>query len=290
MATVFSGYYALGTGITNAGVFSELSGGSYARLAVTLTGNQLAGLTQAVGAFVAATTPTTGNIYYGAIFDSLTGGNLIAYWALNSPFTATTTLFPALTVNVVLENFIQIAVNQAVVGAGSPGTYGSLFDAGAQIGTVNGQPMLAGSRLGLTSQGFLIPHLGTGQWMSAADVQNVMSFGGLQANSVNNNITALAGGSLIAGSTPVMSGFVNRVTTVATSLDSVALPSPAQGGVVGTMLTVFNDSGTSMMLFADTGAAINTTATTSITMATSKSAMFIRAAGLMWTSIPTVPS
>lgn len=285
MATVFSGYYALGTGITNAGVFSEISGGSYARLAVSLSGNQIAGLTQAVGQFVVATTPTSGNIYYQAIFDGLTGGNLIAYWAVNPPFTATTTAYPATTLNITLNTWVQVAANLAANSSGQ-GTSGSFFDVGAQLGTVNGQPMIAGSRLALNSQGNLIAHLGSGQWVSSLDVQNSLTVGGLFTGSYQDGLTALSGGGQ-TGATQILANTA-RVTTVAAGNDSVILPACTPG----TWIALENGAASnSMNVFPDVGSQINAvSANGAFAMAAAARVIFVRFSATRWFTVPLVAS
>jgi hypothetical protein len=68
---VFTGYLALGTGIINA-VSQEVSGGSYAREVLDLTGSGAAGLTQALTSIAAAAAPAGAAMRLGAFFDAAT--------------------------------------------------------------------------------------------------------------------------------------------------------------------------------------------------------------------------
>lgn len=283
-------FLGIGTAISNLGVPTELSGGSYARLACGFTGTAMSGLTQTVGPWVVATAPTPAvPCVYGLMFDALTGGNLVAYWNWapgTTGFTGSLTAFPSTVINVSFTNNIAIAMNLALTGG--PGTSGSLFDAGAQIGTVNGNPMLSGVRLAINSGGSLVPHTAGGQWMGSADVQGTLAFGSLLTTNVNNGVTALAGGAN-STLTPVLSSFFNRVTTVTTTLDSVALPALSQAPV-GSILTVVNSAAANVMtLFPDSGAVINAAAT-SLTIAHGASCLFCRVTPTQWITVPTVPS
>lgn len=282
-------YLAIGTAISNLGAFTELSGGSYARLACAFTGTAVSGLTQTVGPWVVATAPTPAvNSYYGAIFDSVTGGNMIAYFTWSSPYTGSLTAFPSTIINIVFNQYISTSLNLAL--QGGPGTSGALLDAGAQIGTMNGNPMLAGCRLGIGVGGSLVAHLGSGQWVGSQDVQGSQFANAYGSGNINNGITALAGGAS-SSSTPVLSGFYNRVTVVATAGDSVVLPGPTSyPGAPGTWLLVTNSSASlSMNVLPDSPAVINA-ALTSIAMATAKSATFFRVSSTQWVTIPVVPS
>lgn len=279
---IFSGFYALGTGVSNTGAFLECTG--YTRPAVSFTGTALSGLTQSVSQITAPTGPTGGIITKGAIFDSLTVGNCLCYWDWATAG-AVGSNFPATTVNVSFNTYLQQALNLASLGGA--GSSGSLIDAGAQIGTLNGLPLIAASRLTIAAAGALIAHLGTGQWVSSLDVQNAVNFGGLATNSVVDNLTALAGGGQTGA--VLCSGFINRFTTVATGNDSSILPSPAQGGTVGTILLVTNAAAAnSMNLFPDVGASINAgSANAAFAVAAAKTAMLIRTGSLKWHAILT---
>lgn len=279
---IFTGcYYALGTGISNTGVFQECT--TYTRPAVSTTGTALSGLTQAVSQITGPTGPVGGIITKGAIFDSLTGGNCIAYWDWNLT-TAVPANFAALTVNIVFNTYLQSALNMAL--SGGQGTSGSLIDQGAQIGFVNGQPMIAASRLNITPGGGFTAHVGTGQWIGSADVQGTLTTNNL-VGSVNNGITALAGGANSA-LTPTLSGVYNRITTCATSLDSVIMPALANAPT-GSILFLTNSGAADAKVLPDTGAAINAAAA-SLVMTAGKSVTFVRVTPLQWVCIPTTPS
>lgn len=80
-ATLYVGLFTSSPGETGSG--TEVSGGSYARqtIAFTVTGNQ-ASNTAAVE-FPTATA-SWGTITFAAIYDALSGGNLLAYGALTT--------------------------------------------------------------------------------------------------------------------------------------------------------------------------------------------------------------
>lgn len=290
MASPFPTTYflAIGTAVSNLGALTELSGGSYARLACAFTGTAISGLTQTVGPWVVATAPTPAvNSYYGAIFDGVTGGNLIAYWNWNSPYTGSLTAFPSTVINVTLNTAISTALNLAL--QGGQGSSGSLFDAGAQIGTVNGNPMLAGSRLGIVPGGSLAAHLGSGQWIGSADVQGNLYSNSFGSGNINNGVTALSGGAS-SSSTPVLSGFFNRVTVVATASDSVILPSPVNyPGAPGTWLLVANSGSNILKVVPDSPAVINSAATT-YTLPVNTSVQFTRISSTQWVTTPLLAS
>lgn len=284
-------YIAIGTAVSNLGAFTELSGGSYARLACGFTGTAISGLTQTVGPWVVATAPTPAvTAAYGAIFDSLTGGNMLAYWNWTPPaagLTGSLTAFPSTVVNISFNTYISIALNQAL--QGGQGSSGSMIDAGAQIATVNGQPMLAGVRLNIGTGGSLTAHLGSGQWIGSADVQGSLYANAYASGNMNLGVTALSGGASSA-STPVLSGFYNRISVTATSLDSVILPTPANApGAPGTWLLVSNGGAQTLKVLPDSPAVINAAAA-SVVMTTGTSCTFFRESATQWRTIPTVPS
>ncbi len=80
-ATLYVGLFTSNPGETGSG--SEVSGGSYARqtIAFTVTGSQ-ASNTAAVECPTA--TASWGTITYAAIYDAVSGGNLLAYGALTT--------------------------------------------------------------------------------------------------------------------------------------------------------------------------------------------------------------
>jgi len=116
-------FIGIGTAISNLGVITELSGGSYARLACGFTGSALSGLTQTVGPWVVAAAPTPAvNSLYGMIFDAVTAGNLIAYWTWSAPFTGSLTAFPSTVINLNFNSYVSQALNMSLLGgAGSSG-------------------------------------------------------------------------------------------------------------------------------------------------------------------------
>jgi hypothetical protein len=200
---VFTGYYALGTGITNAGVFTEAT--TYTRGTVTLTGTAASGLTQSVSQITGPTGPSGGVLTKGAIFDALTGGNLICYW----DWVVLTTVpnnFLAVTANIIFNSYLQNALTLS--STGGAGANGSTIDAGAQIGTFGGNPMIAGSKLlisggNLTSLGTdKVQEIGNGlYWQSSGtnvallDNNGNPTFEGTSTTiTTTNKLTIAAGG------------------------------------------------------------------------------------------------
>lgn len=134
---VISGYIALGSEFYS-GVFHEVSGGTYAREAVALTGTAAAGLNQSMTSIGAATLPANAPIRLGAIFDALTGGNMLMWWEWATlPLTPVGTAFPPTTLNITLYGNIAAEMFQN----------GGAIDPGAMIGFANGAPLVAGNRL-----------------------------------------------------------------------------------------------------------------------------------------------
>lgn len=183
---VFSGYYAVGTGFVG-GVFQEVSGGSYARLAVNLTGSAAGGLTQSVSAFAAAASPNGGMQRIEAIFDASTNGNLIAWWEIPNPV-AVPTVFPATTLNIQLLSGVYADFNT-----------GDVFPAGAMIGTVNGQPMVAGTILQVQGG-----NIQAQQAVGAMTWDNpLFRVGGLNVGRFDSSGNLYLKGQLIAGNTTI---------------------------------------------------------------------------------------
>jgi len=88
-----------------------------------------------------------------------------------------------------------------------------------------------------------------GKWRSEG-LATGFAASGLQTMSFKSGITALAGGGQ-SSSTTKLTSMINRVTTVATQGDSVALP-PA---VAGLAIMVINKGANPMQVFGDNGAA-----------------------------------
>jgi hypothetical protein len=101
---------------------------------------------------------------------------------------------------------------------------------------------------------------------------NFSTLVGAGGYSTTNNITARAGGGQATAT--VLTACLNRVTTVGSAADSVALPA----AVGGQCITVINASGTSMQVFAAVGSSdtINGTAgSTGVAIAGGKTMEFI---------------
>jgi hypothetical protein len=146
MATVIlNGFFALGTGFGPGYVFQEVSGGSYARIAVNNTGTYQTGTTQTITTFAAATAPAGLPMRLGAIFDASTNGNMLAWFEMPFPLTPVGTALPSTTFNIALSSGVIAAM----------ANLGDVFQAGSQIGTINGAPLIAGVTLINSSTGQL---------------------------------------------------------------------------------------------------------------------------------------
>jgi|SRR6185312_11976349 len=183
---VISGWVALGTGFPK-GTFNEVSGGSYAREVLSLSGTVSGGLTQALSSIAAATAPAGDLMRVGAMFDALTGGNMIAWWEWATP-TAVGTAFPATTINIAFVSGVYADFNA-----------GDVFPAGAMIGTVNGNPMVAGSILQV--QGGLLQV----QQAAAAKVieSPLFTVGGVNVGRFDASGNLYLKGSIFAGATTI---------------------------------------------------------------------------------------
>lgn len=233
-------YFAVGTGISNAGVFQEATG--YTRQAVSFSGTALSGLTQSVSAFSLPTGPGTGTaLTYGAIFDALTGGNCIAYWnwtVIN--LTAGSGNFAAVTVSIQFNTYVSQALNLSLLGGA--GSSGSTLDAGSQIGTAMGNPMIAGVRLGMQSGGLtalgtdVVTQIRGGQvWqnngVNVATLDpngNLSLLGTTSALTTTGKLTVAGGGTdmlFTVGGTPVMSILNTGVLTLKGTVTSGGTPS-----------------------------------------------------------------
>jgi hypothetical protein len=205
---------------------------------------------------------------------------MLCYWDWTL-LTAVPANFLAITLNVTFNTYLQTALNLALLGG--QGTSGSLIDAGAQLGTMNGQPLLAGNRLNIAPGGNLSVHVGSGQWIGNAEVQGTLSVGNLTGG-MNNNITATPGASQTGAA--LLSGLINRVTTVVTATDSTILP-PLTIAPVGSIIIVHNAAAAnSMGVWPDVGSQINVLgANIVLPVAINKPVVFIRVGTLNWTAI-----
>jgi imidazole glycerol phosphate synthase subunit HisF len=102
-------------------------------------------------------------------------------------------------------------------------------------------------------------------------------------NSIEDNITAHAGGTQAAALALDLTKTVHNVTTVATAADSVKLPLAVGSGV---QHLVHNSSSTSMQVFGDGVDTINAVATaTGVAIAAGKSRLFTDIAVGKWVSM-----
>jgi hypothetical protein len=130
---IFTGFYAIGTAYSPTTItIGELSGGSYARQAVSLVGNFIAGGSQSLGAFGIAASPTILPIKIGAIFDAATGGNQICHWGWPVPYTLNNAAFPATTINISISTGIAAMANVST----------APIAMGSHIGWINGMPLI----------------------------------------------------------------------------------------------------------------------------------------------------
>ena len=107
------------------------------------------------------------------------------------------------------------------------------------------------------------------EWVIGAGGSLTIQVGGNIFESATDNITAHAGGGQ-ANATP-LTALMNRVTTVATAADSVALPVSASGLTI----TVTNASSAAMQVFGQSPDTINAVATgTGISLAAGKTANY----------------
>jgi hypothetical protein len=220
---VFTGWYALGIGITNAGVFSEAT--TYTREAVSLTGTAASGLTQSVTQITGPTGPVGGVLTKGAMFDALTNGNLICYWDW-TVLTDVPSNFLALTVNIVLNSYLQNALTLS--STGGSGSSGSTIDPGSQIGTINGQPLIAATRLGIQSGALVV--LGTDK---VQEIGNALQY---QSNGLNVALLDTNGNPTFQGATTLLSS-TGKLTIASGGTDLLFT-------VAGTNVAALNAGGT----------------------------------------------
>lgn len=147
MPSIISGWLALGYGLTYASVLQEVSGGTYARTVLALTGTAQGGLTQALAAIPAASVPAGAQVTHGAIFDAQAAGSMLMHWRWTGPLPRVGAAFPARTISIALLGNIAAPLT---------GGMSQRFDGGSQIGTINGEPLIAGCMLQSTAQGALI--------------------------------------------------------------------------------------------------------------------------------------
>lgn len=244
---IFSGcFFALGTGISNVGAFLEA--GNYTRPAVNFTGNSIAGLSQSIAQITGPTTPVGGVLTKGAIYDAVTGGNLIAYWDWNIT-TAVPNNFPALSAGVIFNSYLQSALNMSLTGG--VGTSGSTIDQGGLIGFFNGQPMVTGTKLAIQA-GSLVAQAG-----SVSNVPLALS-GNLTLTGTSLFFETYLSG-IVAGTTRTAAGAtaltreLNRVDTstapaAGTTFGDGVMLMPAQGGLD---VTIINNSGNPIQVYGN---------------------------------------
>jgi hypothetical protein len=166
---IFNGWIALGTAYNSStSTLTELSGGGYARLAVSLVGNFVTGANQTMSAFgIPAATATPLPIKNGSIFDAATGGNMLCHWSWGlPPYTLNTAAFPATTINIMILTGIGAMANVSTMS----------IAAGSQIGSVNGNALVAARLLILNNAVFVAqgspqaPYIASGVLPTQANV------------------------------------------------------------------------------------------------------------------------
>lgn len=184
-------YYGLGTGISNTGGFLEAT--TYTRGTVSLSGTAATGLTGTVSQITGPTGPSGGVITKGAIFDAITGGNCICYWDWNT-LTDVPNNFLTLTMNIVFNTYLQAALTLSNTGGSA--SSGATIDAGSQIGTAIGNPLIAATRLGLQAGNLVV--LGTDK---VTDIGNGQIW---QSNGTNVALLDSNGNPTFQGSTTTL--------------------------------------------------------------------------------------
>lgn len=81
-ATVYAGLYTTAT--SDAGGGTEVTGGSYARVALTFSAASAGAITTSGETAFVQATANWGTITHGAVLDALTSGNMLAHSALDS--------------------------------------------------------------------------------------------------------------------------------------------------------------------------------------------------------------
>lgn len=203
---VITGWYALGTGISNLGVFQEAT--TYTREAVNFTGTALSGLTQSITQITGPTGPVGGVLYKGAIFDALTGGNCLMYWDWTT-LTDVPNNFLAVTGNLIFNSYVSTALNLS--SQGGSGASGASLDAGAQIGTFNGQPVIAAQRLQI--QGGSLVAIGTSKIEELAGATKYWQNNGTNIANLDTSGDFTASGNLSAAGNVSLTGTTSSITT-----------------------------------------------------------------------------
>ena len=170
------------------GVITELSGGSYAREALSLTGGATTGLSQSLSSIAAASAPAGAAIRYGMIFDASTNSNPLMYWEWAAPLTDVGTAFPATTINIQFNDDVAAAI---VSGSDEQ------FGAGTELGNVNGAPLVAAMNL-VVSGGNLIAEPATGPVLE----NPVFTVGGVNVGRFDSSGNFIIKGTLTASGTP----------------------------------------------------------------------------------------
>jgi hypothetical protein len=195
-SNVFQGYLALGylTYGVGAPTFTEVSGGSYARQALNFTGSYSGGLSETSASIAAATSPAGQAITMGAIYNTSTGGVLIASFPLVTQGTVGTA-YTLGAFSVQLESGLW----------GDFQDSGAVIQLGNVIGTANGQPLVAGSQL-TVENGNIIPLAGFYNGEGLIDLplgaKLVVRVNGINVLSIDGNGAMIISGTLTQSGSP----------------------------------------------------------------------------------------
>jgi len=182
---VISGNVGLVASIID-GVVTELSGGSYARETLNLTGSASTGLSQSLTSIAAASAPAGAAIRYGMIYDA--NSNALMYWEWAAPLTDVGTAFPATAINIQFNDDVAAAI---ISGSAEQ------FGVGSELGTVNGAPLVAAMNL-VVSGGNLIAEPATGPVIE----NPVFMVGGVNVGRFDSSGNLIIKGTLTASGTP----------------------------------------------------------------------------------------
>jgi hypothetical protein len=194
-SAVIQGYLALGYQSFNIGGlgFNEVSGGSYARQALNLTGNYQSGLSQTSITWPAATTPASQIINVAGIFTASTGGTLIATFPLvTSGTTGSSYTLSSLAIS--LDNGLQTSFDDS----------GAQINLGALIGLANGQPLTATAQLNVQSGNIVLLTGFTGEGLIAvpAGGKFLVQIGGVTVASIDGSGNLILAGTSTASGSP----------------------------------------------------------------------------------------
>lgn len=231
--TLLSGYLALGSAVSSAGVITELSGNGYARVPVTVSYDPVANVVSfAPGVTFPTATGTWSAYTVAALFDAASGGNEIAYAALPGAATASgaNVSFP--------QGIFTIACLSGVL------VKGGVTPAGVQLGVLNNADVttsgtavyIGPNPLSLSASYALTANATSYNDLTAPPIlfRNLLDGGDFTVNPFQRNIATLASAGIIASaitSTPTY--FADRWFGVGGASSSLLMGSVANVTVPG---------------------------------------------------------